>query len=172
MNSLIFREASVKDAGRLLEIYAPYVKETAITYEYDVPSRMEFRNRIKKISRAYPYIVACLDGKIVGYAYANVFHERKAYEHSAELSIYIDSEYHKLGIGTKLYTELEKRLKEKGFKALYACIAATSRDKDLYLTDGSISFHEAAGYKTVGRFTDCAVKFGLWYDMVYMEKHI
>lgn len=172
MNELEIRSVKVKDASRILEIYAPYIKETCITYEYDIPSLRSFKNRIRKLSKTHPYIVICLDKKIVGYAYASVFHERKAYEHSAELSIYIDRDYRKLGLGTKLYDELTRQLKDRGFCTIYACIAATPRKDDKYLTDASIKFHTALGFKQVGYFTKCAFKFDQWYDMVYMEKHI
>jgi len=167
-----FRAAVPEDANRLLEIYAPYVKTTAITFEYEVPSLEEFQNRISTISQRFPYIVAIKDDVIVGYAYAGVFHARKAYEHSCELSIYVDSTLHHQGVGSALYDELEKRLLEKDITVLYACIAATSRNPDKYLTGASQLFHKARGFRFAGKFKCCAYKFNNWYDMVYMEKHL
>ena len=77
----------------------------------------------------------------------------------------------KLGIGRKLYAELEKILKEKGIVNLYALVAYIENE-DEYLTHNSVIFHELMGYKTVGRCNKCGFKFGRWYDMLYMEKFI
>lgn len=170
MSEIKIRSAVPDDAEKLLSIYAPYVTETAITFEYDVPSIEEFRARIEKTLAVYPYIVAVCDGTIVGYAYASRFSERKAYDFSVELSVYIDKNYHGQGLGRRLYSEMENRLFLMHVTNLYAKIAATPRKNDLYLTDGSILFHAAMGFETVGKFTSCAYKFGEWYDMVYMEK--
>ena len=87
------RSASPDDAERLLEIYAPYVAETASSFEYDVPTVEEFRGRIENTLLKYPYLVADEDGRAVGYCYAGRFHSREAYLHSVEVSIYIDRNY-------------------------------------------------------------------------------
>ena len=166
------RDARKEDAEALLKIYSPYIEKTAITFEYSVPSVAEFQERIESISKKYPYIVAEHEGKIVGYAYASTFHERAAYLHTAELSIYVDENLHRGGIGTLLYETLEERLKARGFHALYACIAKTDRENDAYLTDTSPRFHEKRGYHLCGSFKECAYKFNQWYGIVYYEKHI
>jgi phosphinothricin acetyltransferase len=158
------------DAERLLEIYSYYVKNTAISFEYEVPSLEEFRQRIVNISKKYPYICAIVDGTIIGYAYAGVFHEREAYRHSVELSIYVDLERRRGGCGRSLYGALEERLKAQGIKNLYACIAVPPKKADEYLTFGSMKFHRKMGFKTAGHFHACGIKFGRWYDMIYMEK--
>ena len=59
-------KVSTADAEKLLAIYAPYVEETAISFEYEVPSVDVFRNRIEQISAKYPYIKAVVDGKLIG----------------------------------------------------------------------------------------------------------
>ena len=92
LENLGFRRAKLSDAERLLEIYSPYVIETAITFEYDVPSVEEFRGRIEDISSEYPYIVCTYKDEIIGYAYAHRHMERAAYQWNAELSIYLDME--------------------------------------------------------------------------------
>ena len=81
------RVANERDASQLLNIYAPYVKHTAVTFEYDVPTVQEFEHRISSVLRKYPYLAAVLDGTVIGYAYASPFHERAAYAWSAELSV-------------------------------------------------------------------------------------
>ena len=170
--SLKIRDATEDDAAAILEIYAPYIEKTAITFEYTVPSLDEFRKRTADIIAHFPYIVAEEGGKIVGYAYASTFHARAAYLHTAELSIYVDENAHRGGIGSALYAALEERLKARDITTLYACIAVTPRENDPYLTNTSPLFHANRGYKQCGYFTHCAIKFDLWYDIVYYEKHI
>lgn len=169
MGKIEIRDAAVGDAGRFLEIYAPYVEKTAITFEYDVPSVEEFSGRIEGTLREYPYIAAEYDGRVVGYAYGGRFHPRAAYSHCAEMSIYIEAGMHGLGIGKALYCELERRLAQQGITNFYACIAYPV-EEDEYLTLGSVHFHEKMGYSICGRFHKCGVKFGKVYDMVWMEK--
>ena len=89
MNEIIIRTATPEDAKELLEIYAPYVKNTAITFEYEVPSEDEFKKRIEQVLEKYPYLVAENNGEIVGYAYASSFHSRAAYQWGVETSIYV-----------------------------------------------------------------------------------
>ncbi len=165
------RVATIADAPMLLEIYAPYVKNTAITFEYDVPSEEEFKRRIEHILRKYPYLVAESNGEIVGYAYAGPFHERPAYEWAVETSIYVRQDKKHLGIGKQLYGELEKFLKLQNILNLNACIAYPEIE-DEYLTKNSVQFHRHLGYETVGEFHKCGFKFNRWYNVVWMEKQI
>lgn len=161
--------ASYKDAKDLAEIYAHYVKNTAVTFEYDVPTSEEFALRINNTLCKYPFIKAKADGKTVGFAYASSFHSREAYQFSAEISVYMHHMYRGSGGGRLLYSNLEQLLYAQHVTNLYACIACTERE-DKYLTDASIRFHERMGYRSVGRLRNCGYKFGAWYDIVYMEK--
>ena len=170
-DNMIIRHVTPFDAKALVDVYRYYVEHTAITFEYDVPSVEEFEGRIKDITRKYPYLVAEKDGEIIGYAYTSAFHVRKAYEWSAEMSIYLSDKAKGLGLGRKLYEILEDISKKQGITNLYACIGAPEVE-DEYLTNNSINFHEHMGYKLIGRFTKCGYKFGNWYDMVWMEKII
>ncbi len=165
------RKATPSDAKAIRKIYEPYVLKTAITYEIDVPSEKEFQNRIARTLSKYPYIVAENSGEVVGYAYAGPFYERPAYDHSCELSIYMDVRFRGLGIGKALYAHLENLLIPMGITNLYACIAYPNVP-DEYLDYGSVKFHEKLGFSIVGTFHDCANKFGRWYSMVWMEKFI
>ena len=169
-DTFVIRSVTPADAESLLAIYGPYITDTAITFEYDIPSIEEFRGRIQNTLTSYPYICAKADGKIVGYAYAGVFKARAAYMYSVELSIYVKKECRGQGIGKKLYTELERQLKNQGIKNLYACIAVPTKDEDLYLDFSSQNFHSRMGFTKVGTFTDCAKKFDRWYSMIWMEK--
>jgi len=165
------RIATEADAESLLAVYAPYVRETAITFEYDVPSVEEFAGRIRKVLERYPYLVATNGSKIVGYAYAGPFHSRAAYQWGVETSIYVDKTCKRLGVGGKLHSALEAVLREQGILNLNACIAFP-RPADEHLTEDSVRFHERLGYRMVGEFEKCGYKFARWYNMVWMEKHI
>lgn len=166
---ITIRTAVPEDAPHLLRIYEPYVTDTAITFEYDVPTLPEFRGRVEHTLLHYPYLVALKDGEIVGYAYASPFKERAAYDWSVETSIYVDMQYLHCGIGKKLYEALEEALFRMNIINVNACIASPVQ-VDRYLDDNSIRFHEHLGYRMVGTFHQCGYKFGTWYDMVWMEK--
>ena len=168
---LNIRSAKTSDAERLLKIYSYYVENTAITFEYDVPSLKEFSERIENTLKKYPYLVLEENGDIKGYAYANAFHSRAAYSHCSELSIYIDKNSRGLGYGRALYTELESRLKNMGILNLYACIGSPVTE-DEFLTNSSQLFHSHLGFTKIGEFHNCGYKFGRWYNMIYMEKLI
>ena len=171
MNSVTIRSAEPDDAGRLLEIYEYYVLNTAITFEYDVPSAEEFRSRIDNTLKRYPYLVLESGGVIRGYAYAGVFKDRAAYDRSCEMTIYLEHGYEKYGYGRKLYEALEEKLREQGITNLYACIGDPIVE-DEYLTKNSERFHSHMGYVKVGEFHKCGYKFGRWYNMIWMEKMI
>lgn len=166
---ITIRDAALSDAERILEIYDYYVRNTAITFEYDTPSVDEFRKRMSETMKRYPYLIAELDGRIQGYAYAGAFIDRAAYNWSCELSIYIDHDARKCGMGRMLYDALEKRLKDMGILNLYACIAYPTKE-DEYLTTNSADFNEHMGFEKAGEFHSCGYKFGRWYDMIWMEK--
>lgn len=165
------RIAAVADAEALLGIYAPYVTDTAITFEYEIPSVEEFAGRITHILEKYPYLVAERQGEIVGYAYAGGFHARAAYAWAAETSIYVSRESKKCGVGGALYRALEAALSAQGILNMNACIAYPQQE-DEHLTRNSVDFHAHMGYRWVGEFRQCGYKFDRWYDMVWMEKLI
>lgn len=119
------RLATENDAESLLEIYAPYVEETAITFEYVVPTADEFRGRIRETLKNYPYYVAESDGKIAGYAYAGRFKERNAYDWAVETSIYVKKNLRRAGIGSALLKRLESTLARQNILNANACIAQT-----------------------------------------------
>ena len=171
MINLKIRSAKPDDAERLLKIYEYYVKNTAISFEYDVPAVKEFRSRIENTLRKYPYVVLEEDGIIQGYAYAGEFKGRAAYHRSVEVSIYVNYAARGRGYGKKLYEALEERLKAQGILNLYACIASPGVP-DEYLTNDSEHFHRHLGYIKVGEFHNCACKFNRWYNMIWMEKII
>lgn len=168
---MIIREAKIADAEKILEIYGPYVLNTAISFEYEVPPVEEFQQRIANVQEKFPYLVAEEQGEIIGYCYAAPFHARKAYERSVETTIYISRESRRHGLGKKMYELLEERLRNQGIKNLYACVAYPNGE-DEFLTTDSVRFHEKMGYEICGHLHKCGYKFGHWYDMLYMEKII
>lgn len=116
------RAATPDDAEALLAIYAPYVRDTAITFEYEVPSREEFAGRIAATLARYPYLAAEREGRAEGYAYVSPFSERAAYGWSVETSIYVDRSLRRGGVGRALYEALEASLRAMGILNANACI--------------------------------------------------
>lgn len=141
------RPATPDDAPALLAIYAPYVTDTAITFEYEVPALSDFRQRIEATLRTHPYLVLERDGEILGYAYTGQ-------------------------LGTRLYHALEDASRAQHVQVLYACIAAPTGTDDPHLSRASIDFHTRLGYAVAGTFHRCGYKFGTWYDVVWMEKRL
>ena len=171
IDDISIRFAKSEDAKELLKIYAYYVTDTAISFETEVPSEEEFKLRIEEVLKSYPYIVACKDDEILGYAYLHSFVGRKAYELSAETTIYLNPDKKKMGIGKKLYSVLEDVAKAQNITNLYSCIGYVDKE-DKYLNNNSVQFHEHIGFRMVGKFENCGHKFGRWYHMVWMEKII
>ncbi len=172
-SQITVRPAKAEDAEKLLAIYAPYVENTAITFEYTVPPVEEFAERIRRISERYPYLAAERDGTVLGYAYAGPFHDRPAYDWAVETSIYVGRALCRTGVGGRLHAALEAALKAQGILNMNACIAVPQGNKeDEYLTRNSEEFHAHLGYRLIGEFHQCGFKFGRWYNMIWMEKLI
>ena len=172
MEHIHIRDAVPEDAARLVEIYDYYVRHTAVSFEYDTPTAEEFRERMERTMACWPYLVAERDGRVMGYAYAGAFVGRAAYDRCCELSIYLDRDARRGGLGRRLYQELSRRLADRGILNLYACIGCPIQRDDPYLTWDSVNFHRRMGFTLAGTFHACGYKFGRWYDMVWMEKLI
>ena len=171
MSDIVIRPVKEEDALSLLSIYSYYVTDSAVSFENEVPSIEEFRERIRNISSYYPYIVAEKNGRIAGYAYAAAFKNRAAYDWDVETTIYLDRAMKRCGIGRMLLDKLEEILEAMNITNVNACIASID-EEDEYLTRDSILFHTRMGYSMVGCFHRCGYKFNRWYDMVWMEKLI
>lgn len=165
------RVADTADAQELLAIYAPYVEETAISFEYDVPTEKEFEKRIQTTLEKYPYLVAEHNNELLGYAYTGPFVGRAAYGWSAETTIYVKKGCTGQGAGRALYEALERVSGAQNILNLNACIGYPETE-DEYLTENSVKFHRHMGYRMVGLFHNSGYKFGRWYHMVWMEKLI
>lgn len=160
-----------EDAPQLLAIYAPYVRDTAVSFEYDVPTEAEFRHRIEVISASYPYIKAVRDGSIIGYAYAHALYDREAYLRCVETSIYVRQDERRNGAGRALYTALELSLRQMGVLNMIAKVAVP-QNEDPHLSTDSLHFHLRMGFSPAGRLSNCGYKFHTWYDIAYLEKQI
>ncbi|MCM1149078.1 MAG: GNAT family N-acetyltransferase [Butyricicoccus sp.] len=171
MSRLHIRTAKADDAAALLEIYTPYVTDTAISFEYETPSVEEFRGRLIKTLKKYPYLVAELDGRIAGYAYTGPFVGRAAYSWDAETTIYLERTAQRIGCGRELYEALAKVSLAQNIYSLNACIGWRAED-DGYLGPNSANFHAHVGFELTGRFRGCGYKFGRWYDMIWMTKQL
>ena len=143
---LLIRFAKMEDAEELLALYTPYVTDTVITFEYEVPSLEEFKDRMRQTMKKYPYLVAEQNGEILGYSCAGAFKGRAAYDWAVETTIYIRKDRQKTGVGKKLYEALEKVLHAQNICNLYACIGYPEVE-DEYLTKNSKQFHEHLGYR-------------------------
>ncbi|REJ79176.1 MAG: N-acetyltransferase [Acidobacteria bacterium] len=155
------RQATREDAGQVAEIYNYYVTQTHHTFETEPVDESEMGSRIERSGSEYPFLVAEADGVVVGYAFAAQFKLRQAYEHSAEVSIYVRNDAKQKGIGTRLYDRLFDELAETLTHAYIAGIALPN--------DASIRFHEKLGFKKVAHFEEVGYKLGRWIDVGYWE---
>lgn len=160
----IIRLANEADSASILEVYAPFITDTIITFEYDVPTVMEFGKRITNITRKYPWLVCEVNGNIIGYAYASKFNERAAYDWSVDFSVYIKPEYHRKNIGKALYFALFELLKMQGYYNAYAGVTLPNIKSE--------GHHQAFGFKPVGIYRNVGYKFGSWHDVKWFELKI
>lgn len=158
------RPATVQDIPRILEIYAPYVENTAISFEYTVPTLAEFSQRFLHITEQFPWLVWEENGIVLGYAYGSLPFQRAAYQWCAQASIYLCQEAWRKGIGKQLYAALETLLQAQGYRKLYAVITTAN--------DASVAFHQAAGYRHTATMPNCGYKFGQWFGTIWMEKDL
>ena len=148
MSEPTIRLATPDDAPALLAIYEPYVRQTAITCEYEVPSVEEFAGRIERTLKRYPYLVMELDGRPVGYAYVSSLNSREAYDWSVETSIYLARDVRHGGLGRKLHDALKQCLIAMGITNMCALIAVPHDKDDEYLTHNSQDFKSSAAGTT------------------------
>ena len=151
-----------RDAAAILRIYAPYIVETAVTFETEIPSEPEFEERVRGIVNQFPYLVVEIDGKIVGYAYAHRQAERAAYAWNADLSIYLAQAWRHKGLGMPLYVLLIELLTMQGYVNLYAVITAEN--------EASVAMHRKMGFREIGLHERTGFKFGRWHDVVWMAR--
>jgi L-amino acid N-acyltransferase YncA len=151
------RVAQPSDAEAIAAIYAPIVRDTAISFEAEPPAPREMARRIAATLQTHPWLVAEQDGEIAGYAYAGKHRDRAAYRWSVDVSAYIDARARRRGLGRVLYDRLIAILQRQGFHAAFAGIA---------LPNGpSVGLHEAVGFRPVGIYKGVGFKHGQWRDV-------
>ena len=158
----MIRLATEADIPAILAIYGPYIENTAVSFEYSIPTLEEFTARFRGITARFPWLVWEDRGRVLGYAYASAPFSRDAYRWVAASSIYLSPEVQGRGIGAQLYNALEAVLAEQGYRKTYAVITSDN--------PASLRFHEARGFRTIGEFPGCGIKFGKLYSVVWMEK--
>lgn len=164
MSTVHFRRATEEDVVSILAIYAPYVTDSAITFEYDVPSEEEFRQRIRTISAEYPYFVCESDGQIIGYAYAHRHMERAAYQWNAEISIYIRQGFTGKGLGKTMCQALIDLLRLQGIRNVFSCVTIPN--------ERSAHLHHSMEFSTEGIFQNAGYKCGKWQTIAWFRKTI
>jgi phosphinothricin acetyltransferase len=159
MNASI-RLARPDDAADLRAIYAPAVA-TPISFEVEVPTEQEMRNRVLKTLKVYPWLVCEQGSRVVGYAYGSRHRQRAAYDWSVEVSVYVDKTIRRKGVGKALYLALFKALSCQGFYSAFAGITVPNPE--------SVGFHESVGFRPIGIFHRVGFKAGAWHDVGWWE---
>ena len=158
---MIIRLANEEDANGILEIYAPYILNTSLTFETEVPDQRAFKERIRSYLIIWPWLVCESDGKIAGYAYGTRYRERVAYQWGTEVSVYIHDDFHRKGIAKALYTAVLEILKNQGFRNAYAVINLPN--------DQSVAFHESCGFKYFATYENVGYKLGKWKNVGWWQ---
>ncbi|WP_062304086.1 GNAT family N-acetyltransferase [Demequina subtropica] len=157
-----------RDAARIAEIYAHYVRHDTATFEVEPVSGDEMWARIEKIrSKGLPYLVIEDEGRVVGYAYAGPYRERAAYDHTLEASIYLDADVRRGGVGTALYTELIERLRsltDSVHAPVHSVLGGIALPHP-----GSVALHEKLGFRHVGTIPEAGLKFDRWIDVGFWQ---
>lgn len=157
----MIRLARPEDTSSILEIYAPYIRDTSITFETEVPSESEFAGRIRTYMINFPWLVFEKDQKVAGYAYAARYRERAAYQWGVECSVYIHPEFHRAGIARQLYQALFRILKFQGFTTVYAVINLPN--------DSSVALHETLGFHHFATYEKVGYKLGRWKNVGWWQ---
>jgi L-amino acid N-acyltransferase YncA len=163
LSEAVIRPATAADAAAILSIYAPYVVETAISFEEQVPSLASFAERVAP-SPLHPWLAAERDGTMLGYAYAGPFNYRPAYRWSVETTVYVSRDHHRREIGALLYRRLLAELETLGYVNAVALITGSN--------SGSIAMHEQFGFREVGRWPEIGFRQGAWQDVVMLQRRL
>lgn len=163
-NNFEIRLIKETDCAETLSVYEPFVLNTSITFEYEVPSYEDYLNRIKTKTIDYPWLVCLFENKIIGYTYVSKFRSNSAYQWSPESTIYIIKSFQGKGIGYILYKTLFEILKLQGFCNVYAGL--------LIPNEKSEKLHLMIGFEEVGVFKKVGYKLGKWHDTKWFQIHL
>jgi len=158
----VIRLACEADAAAMLAIYAPYVRDSAISFETESPSEEEFRQRIRSALEVGLWLLCEAGGSVLGYAYAGRFHARRAYQWTVEVTAYVRPDQHRKGVGYGLYTSLLGCLALQGFRAAVGVIALPN--------PASVGLHERMGFAPAGVLRAVGYKHGRWHDVGWWQR--
>jgi L-amino acid N-acyltransferase YncA len=158
----VIRPALAGDAARCAEIYAPFVKESWVSFELIAPDAAEMTSRIAAYGASHAWLVAEIGGHVAAYAYGSPHRAREAYASSCDVAVYVDTAFTRKGVGLALYAELLPILKARGFHAAFAGIALPN--------PGSIGLHEAMGFEALGIYREVGWKLGEWRDVGWWQR--
>jgi phosphinothricin acetyltransferase len=159
--SAIIRLAERRDVPGILEIYAPFILNTAVTFEETVPDEESFWQRIQGIMEELPYLVCEIDGQIAGYAYASAYRSRASYRWAKEVSVYIHPDFKRRKVAHALYTSLNEMVRYQGIADLLAIITLPN--------EPSVKFHESVGYRKCAEFSKVGYKMNQWQNVGWFE---
>ena len=155
------RVAGKEDAAGILDIYAPYILNSSLTFETEIPALIDFEERILSYLRNWPWLVCEIDGLIAGYAYGTRYRERTAYQWCVEVSVYIHDNYKRAGVAKALYAALIDILKKQGYRNAYAVINLPN--------ENSVSFHESCGFTYFATYEKVGYKLGKWKNVGWWQ---
>lgn len=160
----LVRTATIADAEACARIYAPYVKDTAITFEIEPPSTAQLATRIESALAKYSWLVLVDHDEVVGYAYGSEFKSRAAYRWACEVSVYLAGDRHRSGGGRALYQALFVRLAARGFRTAVAGMTLPN--------EASVGLHTALGFEPVGTYRRIGWKHDAWHDVAWAQRSL
>jgi L-amino acid N-acyltransferase YncA len=156
------RRATEQDSSAIAAIYAPYVRDTAISFEEIPPTAAQMSERVRATLSTHPFLVFQEADAIIAYAYASRHRDRAAYRWSVDVAIYVAPHVHRRGIGRALYTRLLEILERQGFHSAYAGITLPN--------EKSVGLHEAMGFQPVGTYDEVGFKLDRWWDVGWWRR--
>ena len=158
------RLATESDAEDVAAIYAPIVERTHVSFETDPPSVGTIRRRIRDTLTHLPWLVCEYDGRVLGYAYASPYSDRDAYQWTVIVSVYVDDQWRRCGVGRGLYESLFTGLQLQGLCNAIAVIALPN--------EPSVTFHESFGFERIGVYRRIGFKDGTWWDVGHWQRQL
>lgn len=157
----MIRLAEERDVSGILEIYAPFILDTAVTFEETVPDEDSFWERIQGIMEELPFLVCEIEGHIAGYAYASAYRSRASYRWTKEVSVYVHPDFYRRRVAQALYTSLNEMVRYQGIADLLAIITLPN--------ESSVAFHEHFGYRKCAEFSKVGYKLNNWQTVGWFE---
>jgi phosphinothricin acetyltransferase len=158
------REAAARDAVACAAVYAPYVTDTAITFETEPPAPAAMAARIEEANRTHAWLVLEIDGRVAGYAYGAPHKDRPAYRWTCEVSVYLEQDRRRTGGGRLLYETLFARLAARGYRIALAGMTLPN--------EASAGLHRALGFHPVGTYRRVGWKLDAWHDVAWMQRDL